>query len=35
VHIPVLSVWETLEFAHACAGSRPDYLDKDELEEGR
>jgi hypothetical protein len=30
-HLPVLTVGETLEFAHACAGARPDFISKEEL----
>jgi hypothetical protein len=32
-HLPVLTVAETLEFAHACAGKRPDFISKQELKE--
>ena len=32
-HLPVLTVAETLEFAHACAGKRPDFISKDQLKE--
>lgn len=28
VHLPVLTVGETLSFAHACAGARPDFISK-------
>jgi hypothetical protein len=32
-HLPVLTVGETLEFAHACAGARPDFISKEELKD--
>lgn len=32
-HLPVLTVAEALEFAHACAGKRPDFVSKQELKE--
>jgi hypothetical protein len=32
-HLGVLTVAETLEFAHACAGKRPDFISKDTLKE--
>jgi hypothetical protein len=32
-HLPVLTVAETMEFAHACAGKRPDFISKQELKE--
>lgn len=32
-HLPVLTVGETLGFAHACAGARPDFISKKEVAE--
>jgi ABC-type multidrug transport system ATPase subunit len=32
-HLAVLTVQETLEFAHACSGSKPDFLSWKELNE--
>lgn len=30
-HLSVLTVQETLEFAHACAGAKPDFISWKEL----
>lgn len=31
-HLPVLTVAETFEFAHACCGRRADWVSKEELD---